>query len=362
MLSKACIVGAYQRKLEELAAEPDVELTVAMPPHWQDERGITPLERAHTRGYDVEILPMAFNGHFHLHFYPGFERLMKRCHPDVVHIDEEPYNFATFHANRIARRRRARTLWFSWQNLQRVYPWPFSVFECYNLRNVDYGIVGSRTAADVWRAKGYAGALAVIPQFGVDPELFTPPEAPRPLSPVVLGYAGRLVPEKGVDLLLEALQGVQGEWRLDLFASGPEEGRLRAMAEQEALRERVVFHDLVPSVAMPEIYRSMDVFVLPSRTRANWTEQFGRVLIEAMASGVAVVGSATGEIPHVIGDAGLTFGEDDREALRAALDRLVGDPLLRRELGARGRARVLAHFTQRRVASATADVYREIMG
>jgi glycosyltransferase involved in cell wall biosynthesis len=362
MLSKACIVGAYQRKLEELAAEPDVELIVAMPPYWKDERGVTPLERAHTQGYDVEILPMAFNGRFHLHFYPRFARLVREHRPDVVHIDEEPYNLATFHANRIARRQGARTLWFSWQNLQRAYPWPFSMFERYNLRNVDYGIVGSRTAAEVWRAKGYEGALAVIPQFGVDPELFTPPETARPLSPVVLGYAGRLVPEKGVDLLLEALQGVGGEWRLDLFARGPEEARLRALAEHEALRERVVFHDLVPSVAMPEVYRSMDICILPSRTRSNWTEQFGRVLIEAMAAGVAVVGAESGEIPYVIGDAGLTFKEDDRVGLEAALNRLVSDASLRRDLGARGRARVLAHFTQRRVATATANVYREMMG
>ncbi|MEA3396872.1 MAG: glycosyl transferase family 1, partial [Chloroflexota bacterium] len=104
MLSKACIVGAYQRKLEEIAVEPDVELVVAVPPYWKDERGITPLERAHIHGYRLEVLPLALNGQFHLHFYPTLGRLLREARPDVVHIDEEPYNLATFHANWLARR------------------------------------------------------------------------------------------------------------------------------------------------------------------------------------------------------------------------------------------------------------------
>ncbi|MBM3150529.1 MAG: glycosyl transferase family 1, partial [Chloroflexi bacterium] len=71
MLSKACIVGAYQKKLEELARFPDVELTVVVPPCWRDERGVMRLEREHTQGYELAVERMALNGHFHLHFYPG---------------------------------------------------------------------------------------------------------------------------------------------------------------------------------------------------------------------------------------------------------------------------------------------------
>ncbi len=358
MLSKACLVGAYQRKLEELAAEPDIDLTVIVPPYWKDERGVLPLEREHTAGYRLEVLPMALNGSFHLHFYPGLGRLLRALEPDIVHIDEEPYNFATYHANRLARRMGAHTLWFSWQNLRRTYPWPFSAFERYNLRHAEHALVGSATAAEVWRYKGYAGPLSVIPQFGVDPQLFAPPTAPRAASPVVIGYAGRLVPEKGVDLLIAALAELAGPWRLELYGSGPERPRLLALVREAGLQTRVTFHPSVPSLAMPGIYRSLDVLVLPSRSRPNWTEQFGRVLIEAMACGVAVVGAETGEIPHVLGEAGLTFPEDDVAALRAALARLMEAPPLRAELGSRGRGRVLAHFTQERIAAETAAVYR----
>ncbi len=361
MLSKACVVGAYQRKLEEMAAEPGVSLVVAVPPSWKGRAGTVQLERAHTAGYRLMLLPLALNGAFHLHFYPTFGRLLQQVEPDLVHIDEEPYNLATFLANRAARRNGARTLWFSWQNLNRGYPWPFSWFERYNLRHVDYALVGSQTAARVWRQKGYAGPLAVIPQFGVDPTIFAPPEASRDSDGLHLAYAGRLAPEKGVDLLLSAVADLSGTWRLTILGEGPALSALRAQVAGSPWAERVTFRAPISSLAMPDFYREIDVLVLPSRSRPNWTEQFGRVLIEAMASGVAVVGSDSGEIPHVIGDAGLVFPEEDVAALRAALRRLLEEPRLRRALGVRGRRRVLEHFTQRYVARETVNVYREML-
>ena len=112
---------------------------------------------------------------------------------------------------------------------------------------------------------------------------------------------------------------------------------------------------------MPAYLTGLDVLVLPSRTRPNWKEQFGRVLVEAMACGVPVIGSTCGEIPQVIGDAGLVFPEEDVNALREALLHLQRDDNLRRDLAERGRARVLSHYTQKQVAAATVDVYRQMM-
>lgn len=360
MLSKACVVGAYQRKLEEIAAHDDVTLTVGVPPVWKDERGALRLEAAHTEGYRLVVLPLALNGSFHLHFYPKLRQLLCEVQPDLVHIDEEPYNLATFLANRQARRLGMQTLWFSWQNLPRTYPWPFSWIERYNLRHTDYAIVGSETAEAVWRAKGYQGRLAVIPQFGVDPAIFSPPETRRAASPVRLAYVGRLVHEKGVDLFLRALEKVPGDWQATILGQGQEMARLKAQAAP--INDRVRFLGGLPSTEMPAFYQEIDVLVLPSRSRPNWTEQFGRVLVEAMACGVAVVGAETGEIPHVMGGAGLTFPENDVGALRALLGRLVADASLRRELGKQGRSRVLQRFTQHQVAQETVGVYREVMG
>ncbi|MBN2006372.1 MAG: glycosyltransferase family 4 protein [Anaerolineae bacterium] len=362
MLSKACIVGIYQRKLEMMAAlAPDMALTVAVPPYWKDERGVTTLESIHVSGYRLEVLPMVFNGQFHWHFYPTLGRLLRDVQPDIVHIDEEPYNLATYHANRLARQNNRKTLWFSWQNLVRRYPPPFAWMERYNMRHVDHALVGSQTAAQVWQQKGYRGPLSVIPQFGVDPDRFQPPQVSRSSAPIHIAYVGRLVPEKGIDVLLAALNGLAGDWRCTILGDGPDADQLRATTMTLGLAKRVTFSPWISSVNMPGFYQEVDVLVLPSRTRPNWIEQFGRVLIEAMACGVAVVGANTGEIPHVIGDAGLVFPEADVRELQDRLTQLIRDPDLRAALGTRGRERVLASFTQRQIAVETLQVYKELL-
>ncbi len=362
MVSKACIVGAYQKKLEAMAkASPDLSLTVVVPPAWRDERGTTKLERSHTDGYQLEVLPILLNGSFHLHFYPGLDRLIRRVKPDLVHIDEEPYNLATYHANILARRSGARTLWFSWQNLARRYPPPFSWIERHNLAHIDHAIVGSHTAARVWRDKGYAGPLSVIPQFGVDPNDFSPPPEPRGSSPVHIAYVGRFVAEKGIDVLLRALAHVTGRWRATLLGSGPLAGALHEQVMALGLADHVTFRTWLPSTEMPRFYGDTDILVLPSLSRTNWTEQFGRVLIEAMACEVAVIGSDTGEIPHVIGDAGRVFPEADAPALSRILDEFIRRPELRQSLGRRGRERVLSHYTQTEIAQSTLATYRSVL-
>ena len=362
MVSKACVVGAYQKKLEELACLPEMELTVVVPPYWRDERGALYLERQHTTGYDLVVETMAFNGQFHLHFYPGLGKQIRRVRPDLVHIDEEPYNVATAHALWLSTRAGAKSLFFSWQNILRRYPLPFRMLERYVLSHVDYAIVGNQESSQVWRAKGYGGRMVVIPQFGVDPEIFNPARRPAGRG-FIVGYAGgRLVEEKGVDLLLDALAGLEGMWRAYVLGGGPARQSLQSQAQRLGLANRISFDTQIPSGQMPDYYRQLDALVLPSRTRPNWKEQFGRVLVEAMACGVPVIGSDSGEIPHVIGDTGLIFPEGDVDILRAHLSRLMGDPGLRADLARRGRERVLARFTQAQVAAQTYQVYRSMLG
>lgn len=362
MVSKACLVGAYQRKLEEIAAHDGIELTVAVPACWRDERGELHLERAYTTGYDLVVEPLRFNGNFHTHYYPRLGRRIAHLRPDLVHIDEEPYNLATAHTMWLARRAGARTLFFSWQNLNRRYPVPFRWFERYVLRHADHAIVGNQAAAQVWREKGYRGPLTVIPQFGVDPEICKSSEKKKdPGRGFVIGFVGRMVPEKGADLLIEAAATLPGVWRLTLCGGGPEQERLERLARELGLGDRVFFDGQLPSTQMPAYYQQLDVLVLPSRTLPNWKEQFGRVLVEGMACGLPVVASDCGEIPNVIGDAGLIFHENDVEGLRRHLLLLQQQPELRRELGLRGRQRVLERYTQAQIAAQTVQVYRDVM-
>lgn len=363
MLSKACIVGIYQRKLELIAADPAIELKVLVPPAWRDERGETVLERLYTQGYSLQTTPIRLNGNYHLHYYPHVNRYMREFQPDIVHIDEEPYNLATWLALRAAQRQGSKTLFFSWQNISRRYPFPFNYLERQVLRRVDFALVGTESAAAVWRSKGYVGPMRVVPQFGVDTDLFFPQQpTPPPNDPITIGYVGRLWHGKGIDTLLAALaQLTELPWRLHLIGSGPEETALRTLLRQNHLQERTTFTNWVPSVEMPAKMRALDVLVLPSRTLPSWKEQYGRVLLEAMASGVVVVGSSSGAIPDVIGDAGLVFQEDDTPHLKTQLERLLSTPRERQQLAQRGYRRVHTYFTQYQIAEQTLQVYREIL-
>jgi glycosyltransferase involved in cell wall biosynthesis len=358
ILSKACVQGIYQRKLEEIARR-GVDLTVVVPPGWRDERGWLALERSYTDGYRLLVTPIALNGSFHLHYYPRLARLLAEVKPDLVHIDEEPYNLATWQAMRLAQREDAQVLFFTWQNRERRYPPPFRWFEQYAYRHASYAIAGNHDALCVLRAKGYAGPASVIPQFGVDPSLYS--QAQPPSGQCVIGYVGRLVQEKGIDDLMRAVAELSGEPLLRLLGGGPDRERLQALANELGIGERTVFDPQIPSSDVPRYLARLHVLVLPSRTQPNWQEQFGRVLPEAMVSGVPVVGSDSGEIPKVIGDAGLVYPEGDVEILRARLQALLEDQALWRELAERGRRRALEHYTQAQVAAQTVAVYRSLL-
>ena len=371
LVSKALVVGAYQRKAEEIAAC-GVELTVLTPPSWRDRRGTQLLEPSHLDGYTLRAIPIRRNGHFHTHFYPTLGRELAALKPDVLHMDEEPYNFATWHAFNAARKQKLPATFFTWQNILRRYPPPFRWMEQSCYKRAPVAIAGNQEAATVLQHKGYTGHIAVIPQFGVDPRLFAPRQndAAEPPQGVnfdahcdqhfVVGYAGGLLPEKGLDTLLHAVAARNEPWRLRLAGQGEAEGALRALAATLGITDRVEFVGKVESDAMPDFYRTLDVFVLPSRTTPSWKEQFGRVLIEAMAAGVVVVGSDSGEIPHVIGDAGCIFPEGDVAALHEHLAALQQTPARRAELAAAGRTRVQAAFTMQSIAARTVEVYRQL--
>ncbi|MBO9347878.1 MAG: glycosyltransferase family 4 protein [Chloroflexus sp.] len=361
MLSKAVVAGAYQRKLEEIARL-GVELTVLAPTGWREPRvGLIPLERRFTSGYTLLTLPIVWNGHHHIHFYLGLRPLLNRLRPQVFHIDEESFNLATFLAMRAGVAIGARCCFYNWANIDRRYPPPFSWFERYNLRHASYAIAGNQEAAAILRRHGYRGPLSVIPQFGVDPNLFAPSDAIRQQDTFTIGYVGRLVPEKGVADLVRVLADLPAQARLRLVGDGSEQPRLLRLATDIGVRERIDIQPAVSSTAVPDVMRQLDVLVLPSRTQSNWKEQFGRVLIEAMSCGVPVVGSTCGEIPQVIGDAGIVFPEGDLAALRTALLRLMDDDRLRTELALRGRQRVLAEFTQAAIARRHVAVYQAMV-
>ena len=365
MISKALVAGTSQRKLEEIAKCPGVELTLVTPPYWQSDDGSKQvLEQLYTSGYRMIVTPMAMNGNFHLHYYPQLGQIMGEVQPEVVHIDEEPYNFATFQAMRLASRRGAKALFFTWQNLYRSYPPPFRQFELYNYKHAAVALAGNRDASDVLKRKGYEGPIRIIPQFGFDTEIYSR-SMPRPKrgknDPFILGFLGRLKEEKGLNLMIDALTYLPDYCQAVFIGHGPMKAALEEQAARLGLSQRVIFKPGVPTDQVPHELEQLDVLVLPSVSRPNWTEQFGRVLAEAMSCETPVIGSTCGEIPYVIGDGGLIFKEGDAQELAARVRELLDDPILYATLARKGRQRVLENYTQGRIARQTYEVYKEML-
>lgn len=363
LISKTFVADAAQRQLEWIAQQPGVELTLITPHAWRMDDGRTwAFTPTYARGYQARPLELRFNGHYHHYAYLGLDHVIDELRPDLLHIDEEPYNYAGFQAQRIATTRHISTIFVALQSIYRRYPPPYSLFEQYNYRRTAHIISVNSDVETVIRRKGYTGRSSVFYVYGVDPEIVYPrPREPRMADQFIVGYVGRLLFDKGLGVLIEAIASLPPSYRLRLVGSGPDREALEQLAASKGVAQRVDFAGAVSSQEIPQAFAEMDVMALPSLTRKNWKEQFGRVLIEAMACDTPVIGSDSGEIPNVIGDAGLVTPEGDAQALAAAIARLGSDPALRADLARRGRQRVLDRFTQEQVARRTVALYHEVV-
>lgn len=301
--------------------------------------------------------PVMAWGHPLLYTYRRFEKLMSQLSfPEVVLAIEEPYLPATAQILRWCQNKRVPMYFYTAQSLPRRHPWPIRKLEQWVLAHAAGAWCVNEAARERILQLGFIGPAEVI-GLGIDPARFQPAE-PRTSNdaPTAL-YVGRLAQEKGLIDLLSAVERVPG-LQLRIVGNGPQELKIRQMLKQSPAGARIVLEPAWPSLRIPMLMAQVDFLVLPSRTTLRWKEQFGRVLVEAMACQVPVIGSDSGEIPMVIGPAGLVFPEGQVEALAQAMAYLAQDHRLRLELGKRGRMRVLEHFTWETVARALTKLIR----
>lgn len=298
---------------------------------------------------------------------------MRRFQPDILHIENEIESFPVLQA--LAQRRlfapRAAVVVFFWNNL------PFAGWRAGLLRlltmvarpRIALFMAGNEAGRQLLVRDGVpAERVMVLPAYGVDRAWIRTPSpmaraerrAALGLAPdeVIVLYVGRFVPEKGIDDLLVALHLLDDSGppvRLVCVGDGPMKPTLLAHTP------RVRVFSPGGREAVQPFYELADLLVLPSRTTPRWAEQFGRVLIEAMAAGVPTVGSSSGAIPEVIGDPALIFPERDPAALARAIDRLRRDPALRMAAGQAGQQRVATHYTNEVIAARMLEAYRALL-
>ena len=322
------------------------EVTAVAPAFVRGDLRPIHLEPAPGEACRVEAVRVYLSQKVHVMAYGRRTRQLVSAGWDLVHCWEEPYVFSGF---QIARWTPPRTPFVFWtaQNIVKRYPPPFAWFERYCLRRAAGWLACGATTVEAMTARGYAAKPHRVLPLGVDTNVFRPDAAAGVAvrqalgwaadGPPVVGFLGRFVAEKGVRVLTQALDALASPWRALFVGGGPLEGELRVWSAGHGDRVRVVTG--VPHRQVPAHLNAMDVLAAPSQTLPAWKEQLGRMLIEAFACGVPVVGSDSGEIPQVVADAGRVVGESDVPAWTGALGELIENPAARVALATAGRAR-----------------------
>ncbi|MDZ8052182.1 MAG: hormogonium polysaccharide biosynthesis glycosyltransferase HpsO [Aulosira sp. ZfuVER01] len=382
--SHTYIVDLNCEKLRALSQlEPGIEVTIVVPKRWQPG-GVQNkiIETAYCDEGSFKIIPISNFSQNHqglLTFGADLISLLKQFRPQIIQVEQGSRGLA--YTQMIALNQllglKAKNVFFTWWNLPYELKLPVALLEKYNLSHSHGIICGNQDGAEILQQKGYKGSIKVMPQLGVDERLFTPQSQPELANKLgilptdfVVGFVGRFVQEKGLLTLLQALISIKDKpWKLLLLGRGELYTELLKISAENGIQERVIVIESVPHNVVPQYINLMHTLVLPSETTykfktltaIGWKEQFGHVLIEAMACKVPVIGSNSGEIPHVIGDAGLVFPEGDSQALANCLTQLIDNPEFAQNIGAMGYQKAMSKYTNKALAQQQLDFYKELV-
>ncbi len=343
---------------------PDVKLEVVTTERWREaemEVDATPDDL-----FPVRTARSHLSRHIQLFAYDPrpITRALREHQPHLIDMSHEPYSVAAAEILTLCNwyAPLAPIVMQTNQNILHNYPPPFNWLERRAFRQVAAAYACSESVCEVLRAKGFTKPAPIVP-FGVNTEAFRPRAAGADSSsgPLTIGYIGRMLPGKGLNVLADALAAINDEdWQLLVVGDGSERGSFEQKLHAAGLSERAEFTGAINFALVPEYFHRLDVLVIPTETTKRVREQFGRVIVEAMASGVPVIGSTCGAIPEVIGEAGLVFPEGDAAALAGELRRMLSGEDLRKRLAKAGLARV-GQYSWEQVAEKTYELYRQVL-
>ncbi len=365
VLSHTYLQPEHRGKLRALAAR-GLEVTVAIPQRWREPWFGRPIDVAWERQGGLEVFPLPARGMGGgskgdlaktKYGRRALKALLRDRRPDLVQIEEEPNTHAARQVLGAARRLAIPVVLFTHQNVELEQGWWAHWKQRRMLRRLTGLVAGSDLAGTIVRRDAPNLPIAVIPQLGA-----LAPHEPHhvPHEGLAIGYVGRLVPQKGLDTLLQALARQRGaKWRLTIVGDGPERERLEALASDLRLAARVRWTGGLPAEQVANLWPDLDVLVQPSLALRDWREANGQILMEAMANEVAVLGTDSGVIPELIGDAGVVVPAGNAEALAGALDKM-SDSATRRSLAQGARARALRLYSDDAIAERTLEFWKQV--
>ena len=363
VISHTYLQPTHRGKLRALAAR-GLEVTVAIPQRWREPWFGRPIDVAWERQGGLEVFPlpargMGGKGELAKAKYGrrALKALLRDRRPDLIQIEEEPSTIAAKQVLSAARSLGIPVVLFTHQNVELEQGWWAHWKQRRMLRRLTGLVAGSDLAGTIVRRDAPNLPIAVIPQLGA-----LAPHEPQhvPHEGLAIGFVGRLVPQKGLDNLFQALALLRGaKWRLTIVGDGPEREPLEQLATDLRLAARVRWTGGLPAEQVANLWPDLDVLVQPSLALPDWREANGQILMEAMANEVAVLGTDSGVIPELIADAGVVVSAGDVEGLAAGLLRMT-DQATRRGLAAAARARALRLYSDDAIAERTLQFWQQV--
>ncbi|MED5579300.1 MAG: glycosyltransferase family 4 protein [Nitrospinota bacterium] len=364
IISHAYSIPMWLEKIQELAKNPSLEISVLTPEvFWDSNRkSVTYPEKNESYSlYTGKVMfPSRVTGHFYIR---GLKNAIRETNPDIIHLEEEPWSnvAAQLHLIKKIYILKFKLIVFSWENLDLNLRKIYKITENFTLRNADILIAGGITSKERLLRKGARPeSIRVLPQFGLDTDLFKPAIQNEKNETFTIIYIGRIMHLKGVDIAIKAFKNLKGKWKAIFVGSGNMKNEIINLSKKLSLQDRIEFIEWVDHYEIPTYLRKAHVLILPSRTTIHWAEQFGHCLIEAMSAGIVPIGSDTGEIPHVIGNEGFVFPEEDHNSLQNAIQKLMDNPALLNKLAIAGREKALKQFSWEYIAAKTYEYYKEL--
>jgi glycosyltransferase involved in cell wall biosynthesis len=365
-VSHAYVVGVNQGKLNAIAKTGKIKVGLLVPSNWKaiEWNRLLEVEKPYP---DLQIYsaPVLFTGRGGAHFYPPWKvwQVLKDFKPDIVQVEEEVFSLCAFELAIWSRLTSKPLVVFGWENMARTFPLPRRWICQLVLNTASLVIAGNHDGSNLLKHWNYQGLIEIMPQMGVDTDLFAPRPARDNNNQFQIGFLGRLVPEKGIDILLSAVRQLREKGyncRVILCGSGLSETALRQEAEKLQIADLITWKGGIRHEEAPKEISQFDVLVLPSRSIATWKEQFGHVLIEAMAMGIPVVGSNCGEIPNVIGRSDLVFEEEDAKRLAAILEKMIRESTWRQEVALYCLERVQQNYSHEKIAERLINLWEDL--
>lgn len=356
IISSACIVDVNRKPYKILSSYENINLTLLIPfrkGEVDSHNGISDIENS-----DFKIILSEIDGvHPRLEKIRNLKEIIEKAKPDAILLEFDIATMMMYETIKFSKKFNSNISFIALENFNRNFlkemllairnfklkqaAGTFITYLLYkqNKKNIDIVYCVSDDGIKAMKYLGFNSSQIIKIPLGIDTDLFFPYKQDKinelrknhDLNKITIAYFGRIIPEKGLDNLIIALNNIRDlDWLLllDNFSSYKSDyfTTLKDLIEKFQLQDRIKYFDANHS-EMPHYINCSDIVVLPSKTTNKFKEQYGRVVAEALCCGKIVLVSNSGALPELLGDVGFVFEKENIDDLTNKLKYLLNNYL-----------------------------------